>query len=624
MSKPKRAGQEPPQGKIRLSQLVTTFGPGAMVDLLDDAVLVGGLDFWSHDPSRPLPALDEPRLREIVAPRVRAQGLELSKDAAFLLAPPCDDSAPSKRSGIQVAEFPTWFVCQSCRALEPRRNLIKKAGQRYKHECSRTKLGDCVPVRFVVTCKHGHLDDFPWKWFVHVENKECTGRDLVLEEGPSGDFTQIIVRCKDCGERRALADAREDKVLPSCRGERPWLGEQGRQECNEKQHLLSRTASNAYFSQVVSALSIPEKGRVLVKAVSSPKLWPFLEDARDAQTVGLLRKMQKTIDLALSANTQQPATDFTDQDIADAVQAVHQGGEPSGEGLRTAEFKQFLAAKPEVPGELPPREAEFFACRLRPTRPLPEALESVVLVKKLRKVSAQIGFTRLTAATPTLQGEYEEGVQLAALGLAENWLPATEVRGEGVLLLFREDAVRAWEERPAVLERAAALRDGYAREYGKDAAVNFPGARFFMLHSLSHLLMNAMSLVCGYSAAALGERIYCAPATDATPMAAVLIMTGTSGAEGTLGGLVEQGRHIQTHLRRAFDMGRLCSNDPVCAAHLPGKDDHAERSLEGAACHGCLYVAEPSCERFNRYLDRALVVPTLGRDPALAFFGQRP
>jgi len=621
--KGKSAPQQPPPGKIRLSQIVTTFGPGAMVDLLDHAVLVGGLDFWRYDPTRPGPALDEPRLREVVAPRVRAQGIELSKDAPFRTAPPGDDASPSWRSGIQVAEFPSWFVCQACRALEPRRNLEKK-GEKYRHTCGRTKVGDCVPVRFVVTCKHGHLDEFPWKWFAHANNKECDGRELFLEEGPSGDFTQIIVRCGTCDARRPLSDAREDRVLPDCRGGRPWLGEQGRQECREKQHLLSRMASNAYFAQVVSALSIPEKGRELMKAVGSSKLWPFLENARDAATVGLLRKVQKQIDAALAAITQQPATDFTDQEVADAVAAVHEGSGAATDGLRTAEFKQFLAAKPEVPGELPAREADFFACRLVPSRPLPECIEDIVLVKKLRKVSAQIGFTRLTAASPTLQGEYEDKVELAALSLAENWLPATEVRGEGVLIRFREDVVRAWEERPAVMERALALLGGYKHEYGADAGSNFPGARYFMLHSLSHLLMNAMSLVCGYSAASLSERIYCDHANAPTPMAAVLIMTGTSGAEGTLGGLVEQGRRIQDHLRRAFDMGRLCSNDPVCAAHVPGETDHAERSLEGAACHGCLYVAEPSCERFNRYLDRALVVPTLGRDPALAFFGSRP
>jgi hypothetical protein len=96
-------------------------------------------------------------------------------------------------------------------------------------------------------------------------------------------------------------------------------------------------------------------------------------------------------------------------------------------------------------------------------------------------------------------------------------------------------------------------------------------------------------------------------------MAGILISTGTSGAEGTLGGLVEQGRELERHLKRAVELGQLCSHDPVCASHSPS-DDKAERHLEGAACHGCLFIAECSCERFNQYLDRALVVPTIGHE----------
>jgi len=105
-------------------------------------------------------------------------------------------------------------------------------------------------------------------------------------------------------------------------------------------------------------------------------------------------------------------------------------------------------------------------------------------------------------------------------------------------------------------------------------------------------------------------------------MAGILLATGSSGTEGTLGGLLEQGRHVARHLRAAWDLGALCSNDPVCGHHSP-RGEQTGRLLEGAACHGCLFVAECSCERFNQYLDRALVVPTLGCDPAVAFFRER-
>jgi hypothetical protein len=179
-----------------------------------------------------------------------------------------------------------------------------------------------------------------------------------------------------------------------------------------------------------------------------------------------------------------------------------------------------------------------------------------------------------------------------------------------------------------VVRREDELRQGWddwKRESFPDAPLEFPGVRFYLLHSLAHLLISAIALECGYSASAIRERLYCAvPASGAElPMAGVLLMTGTTGSEGTLGGLVEQGRRIHEHLGRAWRLGTLCSNDPICAAHSPARD-HAERHLEGAACHGCLFVAEPSCERNNGLLDRALVVPTIGHDPALAYFSEPP
>ena len=81
---------------------------------------------------------------------------------------------------------------------------------------------------------------------------------------------------------------------------------------------------------------------------------------------------------------------------------------------------------------------------------------------------------------------------------------------------------------------------------------------------------------------------------------------------------MQQARHINGHIERALRTAALCSNDPVCAQHSPAASIE-ERWLHGAACHGCVLVAETSCEMRNDYLDRALVVPTLSEGDA-AFF----
>lgn len=606
--------QQQPDGAVRQSQVVTTFGPGAMVDLLSDAVLVGGLDFWSYDKSFAIPSIPEPRLRDAIVERFRQMNRELSQDQPFRAPPVGNEREPTKFAGVQVLEFPQWFVCQNtrCRALLRKDGLDLKS-HRYWHQCERTKKAECVPVRFVAACKRGHIDEFPWIPFVHEIQKvpRCASPSLSFDEGPTGDFNDIFIACA-CGLRAKLNQVLGGLKL-HCRGERPWLGPEGREACEDDVRLLVRTASNSYFPQVVSALSIPDPAGELQDKVRG--VWDVLKNA-SAELLPAFRNIEK-VRIALQG--------LADADVLRAIKAIQDDRPLTSGPLRTAEFQQFVAAKLEAAGDLPAVDDKFFARQAKLKDGLPTGVARLVVAPKLREVVAQLGFTRLEPVSPDLQGEYDLGVKTAALGLTTNWLPASEIRGEGVFLQLDEAAVRAWEERPIVKERSKELLSGYdAWCRSVEAPPPFPGVRFYLLHSLAHLLMSAISLECGYAASALRERIYCGPSgRDPTPMAAILLSTGTSGTEGTLGGLVEQGRQIRAHLQHAWNLGRLCSNDPVCSTHTPD-GDHAERFLEGAACHGCLYVAECSCERFNRYLDRALVVPSIGHPDDLAFFAKRP
>ena len=601
-----------PEGQIRQSQVVTTFGPGAMVDLIDHAVLVGGLDFWSYDSSRTMGGarfILDSRLRDSIVRR----GLKLDTERYFLEPPVGDDSQPSKMSGVQVLEFPQWFVCQNpdCRALIKSAALDLKSG-RYVHQCDRKKRSECVPVRFVLACRKGHIEEFHWIDFAHSPGKRCASPSLRLLEGETGDFSEIRVVCA-CGRSQALVKAHVKETAPTCGGYRYWLGSEGREECDEKLRLLVRTASNSYFTQVVSALSIPDPGRELEDAVNS--VWDVVK-AATSETLAAFRTIPK-VKVALD--------EYSDASVLAVVEELQGGAQKPKDPIRTAEYKTFLSQRPEALGDIPPADEIFFARSVVPVGGLPSKISKVVLAHKQREVRVQVGFTRIEPPTPDLQGEYDLGVESARVGLSPTWLPASEMRGEGVFIQLDESAIAEWEERPSVIARSKELQSGYRNwATGKQKIPPFPGARFYMLHSLSHLLISAISLECGYAASALRERIYCSlPGIEGSEMAAILLTTGTAGTEGTLGGLVEQGRRIGAHLRRAWDLGALCSSDPVCSAHSPEKD-HEERFLEGAACHGCLFIAECSCERFNRYLDRALVVPSIGHDPDLSFFGQRP
>jgi hypothetical protein len=75
---------------------------------------------------------------------------------------------------------------------------------------------------------------------------------------------------------------------------------------------------------------------------------------------------------------------------------------------------------------------------------------------------------------------------------------------------------------------------------------------------------------------------------------------------------------IARTLANALERLRICSNDPVCADHEPDNMS-GDRATHGAACHGCLLIAETSCEMRNLFLDRSLIVSTMA-DGLCQFF----
>jgi hypothetical protein len=197
----------------------------------------------------------------------------------------------------------------------------------------------------------------------------------------------------------------------------------------------------------------------------------------------------------------------------------------------------------------------------------------------------------------------------------------SEVRGEGLFLHFKREILVAWAAKNTTrdgefLAAHAAWKTARAMPNPNDG---YPGIRFALIHSFSHALMRQLALESGYSAASIRERIYCDDGGGSVPMAGLLLYTAAPDSEGTLGGLVSQGepRRLGRLVRQALEAMQLCTSDPLCGEHHPGHDGTA--SLHGAACHACQFAPETSCERGNKFLDRSLLVQTLGSTVAPFF-----
>jgi hypothetical protein len=269
----------------------------------------------------------------------------------------------------------------------------------------------------------------------------------------------------------------------------------------------------------------------------------------------------------------------------------------------------------------PPTDYPHFMSKKVGTPPaFAKHISRVLLLERLREVNALLGFTRVEAPEET--GDPNERPQMANLSRNKpDWVPANQVHGEGIFIQFDEPALVAWEALPAVAQVDKMLRGGHRgwrNSRHLDPDEGYPGIRYAMLHTLSHLLIRELALECGYNAASIRERIY-ADTSGESPQAGILIYTAAADSDGTLGGLVDLGKpeNLGRLLEQALNRSKICSSDPLCSEHDPEKD----RSLHAAACHACSLVAETSCERGNRYLDRSLLVPTLERIDAAFFKG---
>ena len=387
-------------------------------------------------------------------------------------------------------------------------------------------------------------------------------------------------------------------------------------------------------------LSLPDRGSEVDQAVEV--LWDRLQIVKDANALAVMKNFPDVANGLAS---------FSDQEVLDAIAARNSGGAAGDRPIKHAELDALLAV-PEGYGDDAPIHPDFHARRLpesvwRHSARL-DSIEAVIQVHRLREVLALAGFTRLEPVMPNVDGEYDGEVERASIALEPAWFPAVENRGEGILVQLRADAVAAWLDREPVKQRLDELIAGHNAWAGQRKSERmFPGGPYVLLHTLAHLLIQSLSMRCGYPAASIRERIFVDEASsrsernvpeassrsernvpDASAPSerssndrryALLLYTASPDAEGTLGGLVQEARRIEDHLQYALRTAALCSNDPVCAEHIPGQSME-ERWLHGAACHGCTLIAETSCEMRNEYLDRALAVPTLYA-PGAAFFG---
>jgi hypothetical protein len=517
-----------------------------------------------------------------------------------------------------------------------------------------------IPTRLLVACFNprnvveqdhpGHIDDFPWLQWAHseknpeAEKSEDAPRNRVREIvgpnhylslisiGESLAIDDLVIHCS-CESRRSLSGVFAPDALRGirrCKGWRPWLESRSDTAgCERPLKVFLRGATNLHLPVTETVISIPpvssRLNTVLEEYIAQERrLWETtceqmaeLQAPKPDLQVFVKGRVSKLREEGFDRERE-----FQDSDVIAILLDRLQGRQgrqkrpqETAEGRRDAECQALRT------GEVNP-SGNFDAHPVALARQWKNWFAHLVKVHRLREVTALLGFRRITRDNPDVFSTAACYAPLSTQPMA--WLPAIELRGEGLFLELELSRLREWEKKQAVQDRLESLREHFRllalREHWQNGRP--PSARFVLVHTLAHLLIRQLTLECGYSSASLRERLYVAsPDEKGSPtdqMAGLLIYTSTPDADGSLGGLVRMGSpdRLFPLLIEALRQATWCSSDPICCT-TPGQGTNG---LNRAACHACALVPETSCERGNRFLDRMLVIPSRGEDTGASFF----
>jgi len=585
-------------GSIRPSQLVSTFGPGSIYDNLNDSFLIMGTDSWNERNCKKL--TDETLMFYLK----KSEPQKYSSLVKFLV--PVSSNEDDEQVAIRT--FPRWGVCPECSMLQ-RRNYtgigLKCRSTTCRGIDGTGRKPKTIPVRFIAACVNGHMDDFPWYHWVHrgtIDNCSENDAQLYLDDGRnSSSLESKTVRCTNCQRQESMASSLSQTglrfILGGCRGKRPWLTSDDPHPCqdeNNEQVFLQgvyKGATNVYFPKTVRSITIPpfagpQAERVIEKIEGTTLLTETREKLLNALIPALFpddapQEILELIDALRERRTRTVSPDIRAEEHLELNSKKYPNG-----GIDKGDFKT-------EPIELPEGFSKY--------------LENLVLVRKLREVVVMTGFYRLEpfgfdsndsrSATPITN--YPEELP--------RWLPAVENNGEGIFFSFKKNIISKWAEEQEVIQRFEKIISDHNSVASNDIEIS---QQYVFLHTLSHLVIKEIANYAGYSVSSLRERIY-----SNNDMAGILIYTSSPSSDGSLGGLVEQGKKPKFNiiLQKALRKSRMCSMEPLCSFARLGTGN----KTNGSACHACLYLPETSCESMNNLLDRSFIQNTLSSEIGL-------
>jgi len=620
--------------------------PGSIWDQGGSPVMTGGITKWVLDTKNNINngalldksidieslLIDEPILGQIFG---QQEFLTLPKLSS-------DDSnnknyLQSKLPAVEYSTFPkSHFICSDSYEAHIKSSSnydkIKKQRICIEEGCSKPTS----PGRFISLCEKGHIERFDYHRWAHMKkNKHSKCRyehsDLVIRFGKEASFTlrDWTIVCRTCNAENDMSGVpwtdKKDPNAFDCKGKRPWLHwNEADENCDQK--LVHKEVGNSSitFNETSSIMLIPPYitwnlgdqpiFSDLLDQTSSKNLRKYWKQIHESEL--LIRKKER-IKLNLKNHGWENNEDQFLQKL-DEYRKL-QTTTLSLETLKIRERRGFILEDTNLSGLDPGR----FQCRsiTEDADNLPQEwsndnwpIENISRVDRLTELKTIKGIKRVDPSSkhdsqdidlPSLRDGYNDKHGIAMYNYGEgvyidikpSWLQA---KGKSRLEILTS------EDRSSMKFSVNKIQENTRKQNPVLAVGNSPLAHssFTVIHTLSHMVIREFSLLSGFSLGSVRERVYLDFDDDEQKIKScgILIYTSGSSSDGTLGGLIQQATSIEridNIFKNSLMNMQHCSNDPVCMEHDPRIEEP-----NGAACHSCVLLPEPSCEFQNYMLDR--------------------
>lgn len=537
---------------------------------------------------------------------------------------------------LSAKYFPEWFYCNNCHRFDRidnwKRNWENNVNSEHKenfyppkcYNCyvknreKKRKLFDLEQVRFVLTSPNGEIADIPWdKWSLIrsrkkediAESNEATSEEDIITLANIEVPDDIIFKYKTSDKlddlngigieiRRKNGEKVGYSTLSGLFNLRVKIQDliPNTKEADILFKPVIRSSNSVYYPNILSSIFIPANDELNEFSINLVK--EEYNDGSNAQTISRNLKRYKNIDIDSETIQKLIDNNFSEKNLEIAK---------TENEYRFDEYK-FITEK-----DSERIEDKLIFNKIDSSLFQSDLIKSIFKMDKIKITSVQTSYTRQEPISSNLILKDEDSEKVtkesivkkftSSFGKSTKYLPAIESFGEGIFFEFNNEILNNWiEHNPKIKERVSILignQSHFESHLNDDFELN---PKYVLIHTFSHLIIKELEYLCGYPSTSIQERLYI---DDELGMNGVLIYT-IAGSEGSYGGITsicddnKIGKLIESAMIRATD----CATDPICY-HTHGQ---GVANLNLSACFSCTLLPETSCEKFNCYLDRRILI----------------